>query len=461
MNSSFALRQAPSNVRLSARIRKCLRAGGSRACVPLWGPKFRMVVCGKQEETAMAQPQVDPSVFALDWQTAHQELVRIAHHRAELDRDEARWLLVAFRGRAHQRLGFASFAQYAERTLGYKPRTTEERPRVAEALEHLPELAEALQSGRLSWTAVREPSRVATRETESDWLKAAQGRTVREVEALVSVHRPGDTPAEPKDPSLRKHALHFEVSAETLALFREATEKLRRDAGQPLDDDALLLMVARQTLGGPKDPGRANYQIAVSVCNACGQGAIRANGDAIPVSREVIERAECDGQKIDMLKSTHVGQPPRATQQIPPALRRHIKLRDQHCVVPGCRHSQCDLHHLEFRAEGGEHSERNVCLLCPAHHRAIHEGRLIVEGNMVAGLSFHHADGTRYGEPVSPKAADHAARAFQALTHMGFRPKETRQALERIRAQADPNLTLQGWLQQALRLLTEHLESGS
>ena len=159
----------------------------------------------------------------------------------------------------------------------------------------------------------------------------------------------------------------------------------------------------------------------------------------------------------DLDQPTHMGRPPRATQQIPPALRRRIKLRDQHCVVPGCRHSQCDLHHLEHRVEGGEHSERNVCLICPAHHRAIHQGRLVIEGDMATGLHFMHADGSRYGEPLSPKAADHAAQSFQALTHMGFRAKETRRALDRIRAQASPDLTLQEWLEQALRLLTEHL----
>jgi hypothetical protein len=117
---------------------------------------------------------------------------------------------------------------------------------------------------------------------------------------------------------------------------------------------------------------------------------------------------------------------------------------------------------LDWRtAHQGENSERNVCMICPAHHRAIHEGRLIVEGDMITGLSFKHADGSRYGQPFSPKAADHAARAFQALTHMGFRAKETRRALDHIRAQGDSDLTLEQWLQQALRLLTQHLAGGS
>ena len=108
-----------------------------------------------------------------------------------LERDEARWLLVAFRAGVHRRLGFANFAQYAERTLGYKPRATEERLRLAKALEHLPAMAEAPRNGTFTWTAIRELSRVATRDTESAWLDAAQGRTVREVEALVSGHRQG------------------------------------------------------------------------------------------------------------------------------------------------------------------------------------------------------------------------------------------------------------------------------
>ena len=74
-----------------------------------------------------------------------------------------------------------------------------------------------------------------------------------------------------------------------------------------------------------KDPGRTNYQIAVGVCSACGQGAMRANGEVIAVAPEVIERAECDAQKIQLDERPHVGsqvgQSPRATRQVPPEPR--------------------------------------------------------------------------------------------------------------------------------------------
>ena len=58
-------------------------------------------------------------------------------------------------------LGFGTFAEYVERLLGYRPRWTSERLRVAEALELLPELDQALRDGAVSWSAVRELTRVA------------------------------------------------------------------------------------------------------------------------------------------------------------------------------------------------------------------------------------------------------------------------------------------------------------
>ena len=96
------------------------------------------------------------------WQRAHDALLRIAKKRAALDREEGRALLVAYRERAHERLGFGSFVEYVERLLGYGPRTTLDKLRVAEALEQLPELDAALQTNQLTWSAVRELTRVAT-----------------------------------------------------------------------------------------------------------------------------------------------------------------------------------------------------------------------------------------------------------------------------------------------------------
>jgi len=114
--------------------------------------------------------------------------------RAALDAEEGRWLLRALRSAAHVHLGFGSFLEYTERLFGYKPRTTQEKLRVAESLETLPRLARALETGALSWCAVRELTRVAVADTETAWLDAARGKTLRELETLVASKAPETSP---------------------------------------------------------------------------------------------------------------------------------------------------------------------------------------------------------------------------------------------------------------------------
>src|SRR3954465_12867361 len=126
---------------------------------------------------------------AVSWRRAHDELVRLSVKRAGLDFEEGRWLLRAFRSGAQRELGYGSFHEYAERLFGYGPRLTNDKLRVAEALEALPETADELKAGTLSFSAVRELTRVAVRATEREWLRAARGRTGRGVEELASAPR--------------------------------------------------------------------------------------------------------------------------------------------------------------------------------------------------------------------------------------------------------------------------------
>src|SRR3989304_1129452 len=87
----------------------------------------------------------------------------------------------------------------------------------------------------------------------------------------------GDGRGARADPSLVKHRLRFEVRAETMALFRDLQATVRRDlGGVPVDDDTLLYEIARRALGGPGEAGRSSYQVAVTVCEACGAGSLGA-----------------------------------------------------------------------------------------------------------------------------------------------------------------------------------------
>src|SRR5688572_23801358 len=317
------------------------------------------------------------------WLHAHEKLVKFAKKRAGLDFEEGRLLLSALRGEAHARLGYGAFAEYVERLFGYSPRQTHEKLRVAEALEALPKTAQDLQAGKVSFSAVRELTRVATAETEGEWLKAAREKTVREVEALVSGLRPGSLPDDVPDSGAKRHVLRFDVSAEVFATFQEARTKIRRDAGEPLDDDDVLLLLSRQVLGAPqpgalRDEGRSSYQIALTICEICRRGRQQARGEFEAVSPEVVAMACCDAQHIGRgegggravgsreskvgvephvgaTPEPHVGtKPRRAKQSIPPAIRRLVLRRDGgRCKVPGCRHEAfVAVNHLDLRSAG-------------------------------------------------------------------------------------------------------------
>ena len=92
--------------------------------------------------------------------------------------------------------------------------------------------------------------------------------------------------------------------------------KLRREAGGRLDDDAALLLMARQVLGGPSDSGRSSYQLAVTRCSDCQRAHVHASGERVEVGPEVVEMIDCDAQHIGPVEpesemrqgsSTHMG----------------------------------------------------------------------------------------------------------------------------------------------------------
>jgi hypothetical protein len=408
------------------------------------------------------------------WFSAHEALSRLARERAAADAEEGRCLLAALRAAAHAHLGFGSFGEYIERMFGYKPRSTQEKLRVAEALEELPVIRVALETGVLNWSAVRELTRVAVSETEQDWLKVARGKTVHQLEALVAGKPRGAKPGSPANPGARRHVLRFEVAAETLCLFREAMSKLQRDSGASLDDDSALMLMARHVLGGPGGPGegdqgRAPYQIALSICPQCSRGSQQANGELVAVGQEIVAMAECDGQHLGLLPmavtavdhasadgcaaaahtgardetaAAHTGagskvdstDRARAKQSIPPATRRAVLCRDHHrCCIPGCRNARhVELHHIRLSSEGGSNAPSNIITLCGAHHRAVHRGELSITGSVPEGVSFQHADGSAYGQSLDPRTVEVQTKAFAALRKLGFRESETRSVLTEL-----------------------------
>ena len=81
--------------------------------------------------------------------------------------------------RLYEAFGYASIRHYARDAAELTNRQTRELLRVAGALEDLPLLAKAYASAALPWSSVREICRVATAQTEAQWIEEASRHSCR------------------------------------------------------------------------------------------------------------------------------------------------------------------------------------------------------------------------------------------------------------------------------------------
>jgi hypothetical protein len=383
------------------------------------------------------------------WRESALALRTIARSEATLDVEKGRWLLAAREAAVHLRFGFATFAEYVEHVFGYGPRDTRDRLRVAETLLDLPETTSAFAAGQLRYSAVRVLTGVLTPDNEGAWLDRVQGRTVREIETLVSGRKRGDLPDTPADPDLKTTALRFDLQPQTLALFRDARREVVRDAGHELTDDEILAAICRAALGArPETSTRPPYQVFVTVCQECERGWQEGAGELLDVSPAVVAQARCDADVIQRSDDGHS----RITRTIPPAVRREVMLRDHHrCVVPGCRNGEhLEVHHLRYREHGGDHHMDNLAVLCSGHHTALHEGRLVIGGKS-GSFEFRHEDGRPWGTGPAAPAPSLTDELRLGLRGLGLKGAAVTAAIERAATHVSHDAPLDVWFREALR----------
>jgi hypothetical protein len=348
-----------------------------------------------------------------NWRAIDRELRSIAKRQRALDAEEAALLCVVARQQIWRQFGCATMLEYLEMIFGYGPKVGHERVRVAMAIEALPELRDALANGEVSYSALRELTRVVTPNTQREWLDAVRGKSVRQVEDLVRTHRKGDLPTDPADPDLKLRRLQFEVSTATDALLRQARQSLANERGRFIEDDEFLAAMAAALLeGGANDneQGRAKFQIRVTACDSCTATYFEGGGRKIAVNDADAARADCDAQRI--------GEDERAAQDIAPKTRRDVIHRDGgRCTVPGCRSARfIEVHHIVPRSQGGSHHASNLVCLCDGHHKALHEGKLVLSGsapNII--VRFVHDPHVETPARVSHAEMRHIETASRAL----------------------------------------------
>lgn len=297
-----------------------------------------------------------------------------------------------------------------------------EKVRTARALESLPKISEAMQRGEISYSKVREITRVACPATEEYLLMIAINGTAQHVERLVRYYRHAkeseELTREARQQANRSLGYFYDhdgsliikarLPAQAGALFMKAIDNAVKDlwetepqaveadtpAGTPnvkflptrtKRADALELLAesflqngAATMSGGDKHQVVVHVDVETLQTGCAGRCEIE---DGTHIATETARRLACDASVVAIVEDED-GEPlsvGRKTRSIPPALQRALRSRDKGCRFPGCCNTRyVDAHHIQHWANGGATKLSNLVTLCRFHHRAVHEGKVAV-----------------------------------------------------------------------------------
>ncbi|MEZ4299437.1 MAG: hypothetical protein R3B70_31085 [Polyangiaceae bacterium] len=332
--------------------------------------------------------------------------------------------------------GYADVYHAARCLFGLGAHTTRERIRVGRALRALPRIEEALLSRELSYSRVREVTRVATADDESVWLLLGRELPIRTLERRVAEaagrgpNARTPAPAHARRSSSETVEVTLHLPAATWALVQRAMEGARRASEASLSDAEALAAVARDALARQStDVHGADLRRAVVLyeCQSCARTELDMAGGAMELGAGAAAALGCGAHEWDLRTEG------RAVQRggpLPAAIERAVRLRDRNtCRVPGClRRRYVDVHHILFQSQGGEPSRSNCVCLCTTHHGLHHDGRLRIEGDAEGELVFHDETGALLTIPAASHCGTSAvsgASVDRAPTPAAFGPSHS------------------------------------
>lgn len=350
------------------------------------------------------------------WQAANNaSLAQLLDLVAEYDRTQA-W-------RAD---GATSMATWLTYQYGLTLRTATDWVETAAALLELPALRVEFAEGRLSFDQVKFACRLATPDTDVEWAANAVKYSASRLEAMARRQRT-ITAAESNECQLRRsHKMRWDTDHRMLfykgslpedagAIFEAAINRLADQIGKdpltglydPFDVRAAdaLIQLASQSLGSDSDADRATVVVHVPVdalATGLGAGELQ-NGPGLSV--ETVRRLACDA-RVEVVVEDISGIPVgvgRARRTVPAWMVRMLMHRDEGCRFPSCHHRRwVHAHHIRFWSHHGPTELDNLIMMCPRHHRMLHEQGWRIEGSPNEELMWVKPDGRAYGSRAGP-----------------------------------------------------------
>ena len=334
--------------------------------------------------------------------------------------------------------GFRSCAHWLSWRTGISLGPAREKVRVARCLPSLSLIPEAFATGEISYSKVRALTRIAKPDNEEKLLDFARHGTTAHVERMVRHWRRldrGDASevvrAEHRGLSVWltddgsyevRGRLNPEVGALLLKALEVAEDRLYR-AERSAGTEHLTTPVQRRADAlGLWLEERVAPQVQLVVHSFKGEEHQKrkeqeereqevpvplVTEEGSSVSAETSSRLACDAEVVPIARAADgsvldVG---RRRRTVGWRLRKALEARDGGCRFPGCEsRGRTHAHHITPWVEGGETAMNNLVLLCPFHHRAVHEGGWRVEMDEWGAPRFLNP--LRVPLPVVPTSPD-------------------------------------------------------
>jgi hypothetical protein len=296
-----------------------------------------------------------------------------------------------------QAAGCSSSAQWFAQVSSSDHRTAVRITQTSVALRSLPALDHAMSTGALTLDQVAAAAQFATPESDAELARVAIGKPPSAIALAARTIVP---------PTVEDDAAHYQRRALSMSWTRGRRElcfggrlpleqgvafeqaiwsiakeqrAVDKQAGSVLDwqqsaADALVTLAQRGADGGIK---RSATTLIVHVSD---DGPPMLEG-AGPLSPETAERLACDARRLTIkpvgrdLVHSRVGRCASYAQQ------RALHKRSGHCQYPGCTAArELEAHHLIAVERGGRTELDNLILLCPRHHRLLHDQHIRTSG---------------------------------------------------------------------------------
>ena len=359
-----------------------------------------------------------------------------------------KYLLAMECSRFYRELGFSSVAAYADRFFRLSHSLVYEYLEVARKLGELPLCDKVFKDEGLPYRCLRLIVKIATEETEAEWIAFARQKTWKQLEAEVkdALKKGRKRPRKnqntlPAVTVLLSFALgpdEHDIVAKGLG--KAASELSGSIGGGRIEPKDALLYAMRLLL--ETDPPGANRvgrpdslnRILYHRCPECRRAFLPTPDGLVEIPGSVVDRIEPEAEKITIRpeeeerpasepvpSGERTGPVPMDQRDRPNSrliITKILARAGQVCENPFCRR-QIGLqgHHIRWREDGGRTEIWNEAVACSLCHAALCQGLLTVEGDPLTGLKWTpRVDtlGITLADEVGSTAAAPEVRVVQA-----------------------------------------------